>query len=118
MFYLRFYFGEIGVFFSKEAASDSAGASHENNLGCFMRGQRSTLSSGGLDLTGWLGIKILPDGVVVNGCPHRHKQVPNGMSEGDDAIAFKKDNPQRVAGAAKQQLIQPRLFRLGERRCG
>lgn len=39
------------------------------------------------------------------------------MSEGNDAIAFKKDNPQRVASSAKQQLTQPRLFRLGEKMC-
>lgn len=116
-FIAQFCFGAIEVFFSKEAASDLVGPSHENHLSCFTWGHRSTLSSGGLDLTGRLSVKVLPDGVVVYGCSHRHKQVPNGMSKWDNAITFKKDNPQRVAGSAKQQLAQPRLFRLGGRRC-
>lgn len=104
--------GESEVFFPKEAA---AGTSHDHHLAGFMWGHRSTLSSGGLDLTGRLGVKVLPDGVVVYGCSHGHKQVPNGVSEGDDAVAFEEDNPQRVAGSAEQQLAQPRLFRLAER---
>ena len=68
------------------------------------------MSSGGLDLIGWLGIEVLPDGVVVYGCSHGHKQVPNGVSEWDDAITFEKDHPQTVAGSAHEQLIQPRLL--------
>lgn len=67
----------------------------------------SLVSSGGLDLIGRLGVEILPDGVVMNGCSHGDKQVPNGVSERDDAIAFKEDYAETVAGAANQQLTQP-----------
>lgn len=74
------------------------------------------MSSGGLDLIGWLRIEVLPDGVVVYGCSHGDKQVPNGVSEWDNAITFEKDHPQTVAGSAHQQLTQPRLLRLGRRR--
>lgn len=52
----------------------------------------------------WLGIEVLPDGVVVYGCSHSYKQVPNGMSERDNAVTFEKDHPQTVAGSAHQQL--------------
>lgn len=51
------------------------------------------MSSGGLDLIGWLGIEVLPDGVVVYGCSHGYEQVPNGMSKWDNAITFEKDHP-------------------------
>lgn len=68
------------------------------------------MSSGGLDLIGHLGVEVLPDGVVVNGCSHGDKQVPNGMSEWDDAITFKEDYAEAVAGATDQQLTQPRLL--------
>lgn len=71
------------------------------------------MSSGGLDLIGWLGVEVLPDGVVMYGSSHSYKQVPNGMSEWDDAITLEKDHPQTVAGSADKQLIQPRLLRLG-----
>ena len=68
------------------------------------------MSSGGLDLIGGLGIEVLPDGIVVYGCPHSHKQVPNGMGERDDAVAFEEDHPKTVAGPAHQELAQPRLL--------
>lgn len=74
------------------------------------------MSSGGLDLIGWLGIEVLPDGVVVYGCSHSYKQVPNGMSKWDNAITFKEDHPQTVAGSTQQQLTQPRLLRLRRNR--
>lgn len=70
------------------------------------------MSSGRLDLIGWLCVKVLPDGVVVDGRSHSYEQVPDGVSERDDAVAFKKDHPQTVAGSAHQQLAQPRLLRL------
>lgn len=60
------------------------------------------MSSGGLDLIGWLGIEVFPDGVVVYGCSHGYKQVPNGVSERDDAITFEEDHPQAVADSARQ----------------
>lgn len=69
------------------------------------------MSSGGLDLIGRLGVEVLPDGVVMYGCSHSYKHVPNGMSERDDAIAFEEDHPQTVAGSAHQQLTQPGLLR-------
>ncbi len=59
------------------------------------------MSSGGLDLIGWLGIEVFPNGVVVYGCSHCYKQVPNGMSKWDNAITFEKDHPQTVAGSAQ-----------------
>lgn len=80
---------------------------------CFLWGQWSVLSSGGLDPVGWLGIEVLPDGIVMYGCSHCNKQVPNGMSERDNAITFEKDHPQAVAGSTNQQLAQPWLLRLG-----
>lgn len=64
------------------------------------------MSSGGLDLIGRLGVEVLPDGVVVYGCSHSYEQVPDGVSEGDDAVAFEKDHPQAVAGSAHQKLTQ------------
>lgn len=73
-------------------------------------------SSRGLDLIGWLGIEVLPDGIIVYGCSHGNKQMPNGMSEWDDAITFEKDHSQTVADSAHQQLIQPRLLWLRRRR--
>ena len=71
------------------------------------------MSPGGLDLIGCLGVEVLPDGVVMYGCSHSYKQVPNGMSERDDAITFEEDNTETVTGSTDQQLIQPRLLRLG-----
>lgn len=82
----------------------------------FMWCHWSALSSGGLELIGWLGIKVLPDGVVMYGCSHSYKQMPNSMSEWDDAVTLEKDYPQTVAGAAKQQLAQAWLLRLGRSR--
>lgn len=72
----------------------------------------SELSSGGLDLIGWLGVEVLPDGVVVDGSTHGDKQVPDGVSEWNDAVTFEKDHPQTVTSSAHQQLAQPRLLRL------
>lgn len=70
------------------------------------------MSSGCLDLIGRLGVEVLPDGVVVYGCSHGYKQVPNGVRERHDAVTFEKDDAQTVAGSAHQQLAQPRLLRL------
>lgn len=72
------------------------------------------MSSGGLDLVGWLGIEVLPNGVVVYRRSRCYKHVPDGMSKRNDAIAFEEDHPQTVEGSAHQQLIQPRLLRLEE----
>lgn len=82
---------------------------------CFSWVHWSALSSGGLDLIGWLGVEVLPDGVVVYGGAHGHKQVPDGVSKWDDAVTFEKDHPQTVAGSAHQQLAQPWLLRLGRK---
>lgn len=71
------------------------------------------MSPGCLDLIGCLGVEVLPDGVVMYGCSHSYKQVPNGVSEWDDAIAFEEDNTEAVTGSAGQQLTQPRLLWLG-----
>lgn len=71
------------------------------------------MSSGGLNLIGWLGIEVLPDGVIMYGCSHSYKQMPDGMSERDDAVTFEEDDAKTVAGTADQQLTQPRLLRLG-----
>lgn len=70
------------------------------------------MSSGGVDLIGWLGVEVLPDGVVMNGCSHSYKHVPDGVSKWDNAITFEEDYPQTVAGPADQQLAQPGLLRL------
>lgn len=93
--------------FTKEAAPELGRSSHHPLEVAQTSELVPVMSSGGLDLIGRLGVEVLPDGVVVYGGSHRYKQVPNGMSEWDDAIAFKKDHPQTVAGSARQQLTQP-----------
>lgn len=70
------------------------------------------MSSGGLDLPGSLGVEVLPDGVVMYGCSHSYKKMPDGMGEWDDAITFEEDNTKTVAGSTDQQLTQPGLLRL------
>lgn len=71
------------------------------------------MSSGGVDLVvGWLGVEVLPDGVVMYGRSHSYKHVPNSMSKWDNAVTFEEDYPQTVAGPADQQLTQPGLLRL------
>lgn len=71
------------------------------------------MSSGGVDLVvGWLGVEVLPDGVVMYGRSHSYKHVPNSVSEWDNAVTFEEDYPQTVAGPADQQLTQPGLLRL------
>ena len=104
------------LFFSKEAAPELGHSSHHPLEIARPRELVPVMSSGGLDLIGRLGVEVLPDCVVVYGRSHRYKQVPNGMSEWDDAVAFEKDHPQTVAGSAHQQLAQPRLLRLGRER--
>lgn len=71
------------------------------------------LSSGGLHLIGWLSIEVLPDSIVVYCCSRRYKHVPDGMSEWNNAITFEEDHAQTVEGPTHQQLVQPRLLRLG-----
>ena len=71
------------------------------------------MSPGRLHLIGLLGVEVFPDGVVVYGCSHGDKQVPNGVGKRDDAVALEEDHPQAVEGPADQQLIQPSLLGLG-----
>lgn len=70
------------------------------------------MSPGGLELRRRGGIEVLPDGVVMYSCSHGDKQVPNGVSERNDAVTFEEDHTKAVAGSADQQLKQPRLLRL------
>lgn len=73
------------------------------------------MSSGGLDRIGRLGIQVLPDGVVMDSRSHGNKHVPNGVSEGNDAVTFKEDYSETVAGSTDQQLAQPGLLWLQKR---
>lgn len=70
------------------------------------------MSSGSLDLIGRLGVEVPPDGVVMHGGAYGHEKMPDGVSEGDDAIALEEDDAQAVTGSAHQQFTQSRLLRL------
>lgn len=69
------------------------------------------MSSGCLHLVGRFSVQVLPNGVVMHGGSHGHKQVPDGVGKRDDTVTFEEDNPQTVKDAPCQQLIQARLLR-------
>lgn len=50
-------------------------------------------------------VEVLPDGVVVHGGGERHEHVPDGVSEGDDAVALEEDDAQAVDQASADQLV-------------
>lgn len=67
-----------------------------------MRGSQRVeegLGAGGL-------VEVLPDGVVVHGGSQRHEHVPDGVGEGDDAVALEEEHAQAVDEAAVRQLVK------------
>lgn len=57
------------------------------------------VSTGGL-------VEVLPDGVVVHSRGQRHKHVPDGVGEGDDAVALEEEDAQAVDEPAAGQLVE------------
>lgn len=51
-------------------------------------------------------VQVLPDGIVVHGSCCGHKQVPDGMGEGDDAITLEEHNSQAVNQAPTGELLK------------
>lgn len=52
-------------------------------------------------------VQVLPDGVVVHGGRQCHEHVPDGVGEGDDAVALEEDDAEAVDEAAARQLVEP-----------
>lgn len=42
------------------------------------------------------GVEVFPDGVVVHRRRQRHKHVPDGVREGDDAVALEEEHAEAV----------------------
>lgn len=51
-------------------------------------------------------VQIFPDGVVVHGGRQRHEDVPDGVGEGDDAVAPEEEDAGDVDEAAARQLLE------------
>lgn len=51
----------------------------------------------------------------MHGCGQRHEHVPDGVGEGDDAIAFEEENTEAVDEAATGQLLETISVTLRER---
>lgn len=41
-------------------------------------------------------VEVFPDGVVVHGRSQRHEHVPDGVGEGDDAVALEEEHAEAV----------------------
>lgn len=68
------------------------------------------------DVGGRAPVQVLPDGVVVHGRSKGHKDVPDGMGEGNDAVTLEEHHPQAVDEAPPGQLLKPiRVILRGER---
>lgn len=50
-------------------------------------------------------VKVFPDGVVVHGSSQSHEDVPDGVGEGDDAVALEEEDAEAVDEAAAGQLL-------------
>lgn len=55
----------------------------------------------------WNLVEVFPDGVIVHGRSQRHKHVPNGVGEGDDAVALEEEYAEAVDESAAGQLVKP-----------
>lgn len=51
-------------------------------------------------------VQVLPDGVVMHGGRGGHEEVPDGVGEGDDAVALEENHPQTVDQAAPGHLLK------------
>lgn len=51
-------------------------------------------------------VEVFPDGVVVHGRSQRHKHVPDGVGEGDDAVALEEEHTEAVDESTAGQLLK------------
>lgn len=51
-------------------------------------------------------IEVPPNSVVMSASSERHKEMPDGMGEGDAPITLEEDRTEAVEDAASQQLHQ------------
>lgn len=51
-------------------------------------------------------VQVLPDGVIMHGGSQRHEDVPDGVGEGDDAIALEEEDAEAVNETAARQLLE------------
>lgn len=51
-------------------------------------------------------VQVFPDGVIMHGGSQRHEHVPDGVGEGDDAIALEEEDAQAVNETAARQLLE------------
>lgn len=51
-------------------------------------------------------VEVFPDGVVVHGRRQRHEHVPDGVGEGDDAVALEEEHAEAVDESAAGQLLK------------
>lgn len=51
-------------------------------------------------------VEVFPDGVVVHGRGQRHKHVPDGVGEGDDAVTLEEEDAEAVDEPAAGQLVE------------
>lgn len=59
-------------------------------------------------------VEVFPDGVVVHGRSQRHEHVPDGVGEGDDAVALEEEHAEAVDESAAGQLMKPLSVALQE----
>lgn len=52
-------------------------------------------------------VEVFPDGVVVHGRSQRHEHVPDGVSEGDEAVALEEEHAEAVDEATTGQFLKP-----------
>lgn len=72
-------------------------------------------SLGHLGLQGAGQIEVPPDGIVVGAGAKRHKQVPDGVGEGDPSVALEEHGADAVEGASGHQLPDALGVRLSAR---
>lgn len=58
-------------------------------------------------------VEVPPDGVVVHGSPDGHEEVPDGVGEGDAAVALEEHHAQAVEEPSGHQLREPVPVGLG-----
>lgn len=51
-------------------------------------------------------VEVFPDGVVVHGRGQRHEHVPDGVGEGDDAVALEEEHAEAVDESTAGQLLK------------
>lgn len=51
-------------------------------------------------------VEVFPDGVVVHGRSQRHEYVPDGVGEGDAAVALEEEHAEAVDESTAGQLLE------------